>query len=295
MKTRLLRILVTLLLSYSFQANAKGKYETNDFHILLKKAQETAETCSPSKIAVVVDIDNTLLSMNQPLGGDAWFNWQADLIAKNDLTDAVATNLNELLNVQGLLFSISSMHPADLQNPQIIQTLQKLGFPLFALTSRGLEFQNATLRELKKNGYDFTNSSPGPQFGFAGNYLPYDLTDLSYSGISQEEVDRWKLAAAKPVLFQNGIFFGAGQHKGAMLKSILAKSHFKPCGIVFIDDTAKNTERVWDAYASTSVDISVIRYGFLDDEVTQFTNSDKSQVKQQWISLQTVLNSIFVK
>ncbi len=289
---KIINVVLIALALYSLPGHAKGKFESKDFHFLLEKAVEVGEKCGPSKTLIVLDIDNTLLTMNQDLGGDAWFNWQADLIAKSDLSDVVAPNIDGLLKIQGLLYTASSMHPVDAQNPSVIQDLQRNGFVVMALTSRGLDFQNVTGRELGLNKYDFTDTGPGPTSGYVGKFLPYDLNAIEASGLSKDEASRWKLGSAKPVVYQGGIFFGAGQHKGAMLKTLLAKTGFAPCGIVFIDDTPKHTERVWDAFDSTQIDINVIRYGYEDDHVNQFMASDKSEVKRQWSLLKYFLDSI---
>lgn len=247
----------------------------------------------PSQTLIVLDIDNTLLTMNQDLGSDAWFNWQADLINKNNLTDVVAGDLGGLLKIQGIIFSIAPMRAVEPQNPKVVRNLQDLGYPTLVLTSRGLDFQDSTFRELSKNAYDFSNTSIGPKNGYAGKYFPYDLNNIQKYGITPQEVDRWKLTPPKAVAYQNGVFFGAAQHKGAMLKTILAKTEFRPCAMIFIDDTAKHTERVWDAFDSTDVDMTVIRYGFLDEAVKAFVASDKNLVTQQWHLLKYTLEKIW--
>lgn len=288
--------ITTLILSVLIWASAgeaKGKLETKDFHLLLEKAQEATMLCLPSQTLIVLDIDNTLLTMHQDLGSDAWFNWQADLVSKNNLADAVASDLGGLLKIQGIIFSIAPMRSVEPQNPKVVRNLQDLGYPTLVLTSRGLEFQDSTFRELSKSTYDFSNTSIGPKNGYAGKYLPYDLNDIQKYGITPGEVDRWKLTAPKAVAYQNGVFFGAGQHKGAMLKTILAKTEFHPCAIVFIDDTLKHTERVWGAFESTDIDMTVIRYGFLDEAVKAFVASDKHLVTQQWRLLKETLEKIW--
>ena len=50
--------------------------------------------------------------------------------------------------------------------PGQVKAIQSLGVPVIALTSRGMEYQLQTFRELRRNGYNFSFSSIGPPGGY---------------------------------------------------------------------------------------------------------------------------------
>ena len=52
----------------------KEAYSTADFSRVVDKSRELVEKYSKENVLVVIDIDNTLLAMNQDLGSDQWYN-----------------------------------------------------------------------------------------------------------------------------------------------------------------------------------------------------------------------------
>jgi predicted enzyme involved in methoxymalonyl-ACP biosynthesis len=64
-----------------------------------------------------------------------------------------------------------------------------------------------------------------------------------------------KLGPARPVSYMDGIFMGAGQHKGAMLRTLLHKTNRLVKAVVFVDDTPKHCDRMHEAFGSTDVDL----------------------------------------
>ena len=69
----------------------------------------------PEETLIVFDIDNTLLKMKKDLGSDAWFNWQNRLWSapSPDSDSAVADNIDDLLNIQRLLYDVGKMEPPE--------------------------------------------------------------------------------------------------------------------------------------------------------------------------------------
>jgi hypothetical protein len=47
-----------------------------DFKAVQSKIIELGKTYGPKNVLLVFDLDNTLLTANQPLGSDPWYNWQ---------------------------------------------------------------------------------------------------------------------------------------------------------------------------------------------------------------------------
>ena len=78
----------------------KESYSTADFSRVVDKSKELVEKYSKENVLVVVDVDNTLLAMNQDLGSDQWYNWQSGLLKDDPSSpDLVAADFQGLLGV----------------------------------------------------------------------------------------------------------------------------------------------------------------------------------------------------
>ena len=55
---------------------------TFEFQDVAYAVERYVEQYGPEHVLLVVDIDNTLLAMNQPLGSDQWFEWQDGLLKR---------------------------------------------------------------------------------------------------------------------------------------------------------------------------------------------------------------------
>ena len=203
-------------------------------------------------VLLVFDIDNTLLAMNQDLGSDQWYDWQKSL-PDDDPWNVKNLLGEELLDVQGFLYSVGSMRATDpLNQSRIVRELQQAGFSTLLLTSRGPEFRDATWRELLANGYDFRESTIAPRGGYPDSYLPYEQDEPAESGITKTEAEQW-LGDTKPrrVSYREGIYMTAGQHKGAMLRMLLHRTgnEDKFSHLIFVDDNARHTASVRAAFS----------------------------------------------
>jgi hypothetical protein len=254
--------------------------ETNDFATIAKAGHDLISKHGKTRVLVVLDIDNTLLTMDQDLGGDAWFNWQAGLLKtapKSELL--VAKSFGGLLRVQGKLFSLSGMHPPEHRMPDDVRKLQNSGAKVIALTSRGPEFFSATMRVLKENAYDFGRGGRG------GTFLP--KTD----GLSEKEIKRFRMDRRRPVMHQSGVYLAAGQHKGAIIRSFWQAAERRYKAILFADDHEKHVDRVQDAFKDSKVELKLFRYGRVDAQVKRFNESDKSEVTAKWRKLSEAMKA----
>ena len=137
-----------------------SEVETANFSDVFERVQQEVAAHGAENVLLVVDIDNTTLAMSQPLGSDQWYHWQYNFIFKDiQSPDRVATDLDELLRIQGVLFALGKMRPPEPEIPGFIKKIQHEGCLSIVLTSRGPEFRPATERELKRNGYDFRSSA----------------------------------------------------------------------------------------------------------------------------------------
>jgi hypothetical protein len=287
MPQKFFAMLIVLLLSLTVFAGEN--LESDDLNLVAAHAHRLAEKYGTEQVLVVYDIDNTLLAANQDLGSDQWFTWQSSLIAAGDFTNAVAKDIPGLLKAQGLLFAVGKMHPPQADASALVNGLQSEGFTTLILTSRGPEFRSFTERELQTNGYDLTRKPLG-EAGFAGTYLPYDLDAPEQSCLEKGKLG---LGPAQPVSLVGGVMMTSGQHKGAMLRSLLCRLHRSFAAIVFADDTPKHVVRMHDAFDELGVDVVTIRYSREDAKVESFLKGDKSVVVAAWEKLKQTLESLF--
>jgi hypothetical protein len=285
-------LLLALFLPISVQASEH--LESPDFSLVVVKAEELAQKYGKRNVLVVYDIDNTLLAPNQDLGSDQWFAWQERKITTGNVGGgAVAKDMAGLFEIQGILFAISRTHTPDPQTSNVVQGLGQSGFTELILTSRGPEYRDATLRELARNNVMVGAYTLPPRAGFPATFLPYDLSKNDLGGLDPAEVAALKLAPARPVSFQNGVFMGSGQHKGVMLRTLLTKTGQWFKGIVFIDDTPKHSERMQAAFLPKGVDLVTIRYSAEDANVQRFNESNKADVISAWETLKAALTGVF--
>src|SRR5215207_574614 len=100
----------TLLALVAASANlfASELTDTEEFAEIGAVVVKYAHKLEPSRILLALDIDNTLLCMDNPLGSDQWFEWQRYLIDHEPKSkERVADTFPGLLEAQGLLYNLS--------------------------------------------------------------------------------------------------------------------------------------------------------------------------------------------
>ncbi len=284
--------LLLILCLFSAGASAHEKLSILEMHEL--RGLSSRLPLDAKRALFVFDIDNTLLRTKQDLGGDAWFTWQEALLKQNPQSpDLVAVDFAGLLTVQGWLFALGSMLAPEASTPALFRELQNAGHPVILLTSRGVEFENYTERELARNQYEPSLTALAPRAGFAARFLPYDVSAPERSCLTSGEVQRWGLPEARPVVYRRGIMLTGGQHKGAMLRTLLCKVKKSFSHIVFVDDHQKHVDRVHAAFENQPGEVFSVKYSYMDAEVQAFHASDKSTVREQWLRLKSVISDLF--
>lgn len=278
------------------------KHVTTDrFTDVIEQVNLFAADHGPENVLMVVDLDNTLLAMNQDLGSDQWFTWQEGLLnGNNDQEALAASDFAGLLRTQGILFSLSSMHPPEAELPKMIAEQVQRKICVVILTSRGKEYRDATNRELQANHYSITASTLEIDEK-RGAFEPYDSESPVLYGLTADITSQ--LGPPRSVTYSDGIYMTAGQHKGYMLKTLLARhpraskdqpfANFK--AIVFADDHVKHTDRVRSAFADDPIDLATFRYSKEDAQVERFKASSKQTVIQKWNQLRGVIQSTFAQ
>ena len=244
-------------------------------------------------VLLVLDIDNTLLAMDNPLGSDQWFEWQKYLIENEPKSEyVVADSFNGLLDAQGLLYNISHMHPPQPNLPGLMRRAQDLGIHTLVLTSRGPEFRDATEREFARNGYDFAKTALPVKEVHDGTFAPYDIDHADGAGYTPGEVAKFHLAKPKPVSYQNGILMTSGQNKGAMLLMLL---HVKDPvdAVVYDDDNIRHVANVYTALRDRGQEVSAFHYSTREDaNVKKFDYGSKKDVDHRWRQLTRTLEEV---
>src|SRR6478672_2740527 len=228
---------IALILHASLLAWASELLATKDFADVAATVDQYAKQFGADHVLLVLDIDNTVMSMDDDLGSDHWFEWQNYLLTNEpDSPHLVAHTFPGLLEAQGILYNRGRMHPTQPDEPQLISNLQQQGIATILLTSRGPEFRGPTQRELKRCGYDFAKTALQVRDISSGEYLPYDPKDPEKSGLMPAELVKYKLGEPRPVLYANGCFMTAGQHKGMLLLTLLKHAKYDIKAIVYVDD-----------------------------------------------------------
>jgi hypothetical protein len=266
---------------------------TDDFREVAAEATRYADAVGPERVLLVLDIDNTLLAMNQDLGSDQWFEWQRYLLDHEPRSnDLVVDSFEELLQTQGLLYNLSRMRPPQRDLPNIIGRLQGRGIHTLVLTSRGPEFRASTERELSRNDYDFASTALPVRNLPGGSYLPYDLGDLEADGLTEQDVTAFDMTEPKPVTYENGIYMTAGQPKGAMILSLLHHADADIRAIVYADDHMRHVAYVFAAVAGRGDEITGFHYTREEPRVKRFQYGDKEEVGRRWRRLSRALEEV---
>ncbi len=265
----------------------------NDFRDVVGVVDAYATQFGPQNVLLVVDIDNTLLAMDEPLGSEQWFDWQVYLL-KNEphSPQLVANSFQGILDVQGRLYNLGSMHPPQPDLPSIVAALQDRGVPAIVLTSRGDDFRPATERELTRNGFDFARSALPTRDEIDSLYMPYDPTRPAAAGISAREISTLKLDSPKPVSYLNGIMMTSGQHKGIMLVTLLHRATHKIKAVVVVDNRPDHVAGMYDQMLNDGVEAAGLVYQREDDNIKKFSYGSKDAVTAEWQRLSQNTKSV---
>lgn len=241
--------------------------DSADLEMVSDEALQLASLYGPDQVLVVFDIDNTLLAMEQDLGSDQWYYWQKDLLKE----DPCSGNLvRDRFKAQGALYFASGMRPTQANAAEQVRRLQDAGLSVIAVTSRGSDYRLQTFRELRRNGISFWPGALPPKRGYPELFLP--------------------AGAERETLYEEGVYFTSGQHKGDMLKALLAKTGTAaPAVIVMADDKAENLEAVMAAFEGTTTSVHAWRYSREDANVAAF---DAREAAAQWNALKPALMKI---
>ncbi|WHI46747.1 DUF2608 domain-containing protein [Microbulbifer sp. ANSA003] len=301
----LLYSIVLIVASHCVSAGAIKK-EVNSFEDVQNIIEESA---TPINTLLVMDNDDTLSMMPcaeksqcQYLGGAAWYSWQETLLETDPNSGfLVAKTKEELINISGLLFSVSNMVYTDDNIVPVLDSLRQSGVRLMVETARGDADVSATERQFKRLPTPNTsyqnllelirsntlNFSPNNQFSLASPFKPCDLSE------------------ARPVSYRQGIMYLAGQDKGFMLDCLLrsynssanSSEHYLISNIIFIDDSFENVESVYQAFKDNKkYEVIALHYTRLSKHKQDFMDGPQKKAlqetaKKRWETIMASLNS----
>jgi hypothetical protein len=219
--------------------------QTDDLGIVADKVLQLTRQLGAQKVLVVLDIDNTLLAMEQDLGSDQWYYWQKDLADRDPCSPML---VGDRFRVQGALFFASAMRPSQPDAAAQVRRIQDAGVTVIAITSRGPDYRLATFRELRRNGISFWPGALPPQRGYPVEFIPE--------------------GGSRPARYEDGVFLTAGQHKGQMLKALLEKTGTPaPTVVVIADDKDSNLRMMMETFAGSDTAVHAWRYSREDANV----------------------------
>jgi hypothetical protein len=285
---------ILILVAVASPAKASEILETGCFEDVARSVDSLARLYGPGGVLLVFDLDNTLLAMDSQLGTPQWFDWQDSLVnADSDSPMLACGDFRELLELQGLIFTLGNMHATEEDLPARVARWTEDGHTCLVLSSREPTFNDATLRELSSAGFDFSSSQPDAEPSFRGVLLPYSPEDISLSGLTAGEAASFGLAAPREVRYEAGVLSVAGQHKGAMLLILLAHCPRLFPAVVFVDDEAENVQRVYTALDDRGFDVTACRYGAEDDIVAAFGLEERLETVGRLVALDQTLEMVF--
>jgi hypothetical protein len=135
----------------------------------------------------------------------------------------------------------SMMQPAQANVAELVKRIQAAGLNVIVLTSRAPDCSQNTFADLDSYGFNFATTAWPPRDGYPEPFLPK--------------------GGDRPVLYENGVFFAAGQDKGVMLKALLEKtSDPQPVIIVMADSSRENLNAVMKVFSWSGTKIHAWRY-----------------------------------
>lgn len=231
-------IVIALIFSIDLIAKAKFKEITKIVRVKEQANQlKLKNKLNPKQILIAFDIDNTLGKPQDIAGSDQCFSEIAKMYDRKSAIAmyAYAQNHTYLLPVETDTQTGSSATVKQLQNE---------GYTVIGLTSRGIEVQKHTFKQLKKIGINFAKKCPSKKsFNF-----------------DTEKFD---------CRYKKGILFCASNDKGEMLQKLLNKIKYHPQAVIVIDDKQHNLDVVAKSF-NQDMHLIGLRYGACDEEVKCF-------------------------
>jgi len=250
--------------------------ETTRFVDVEKTVSQFNTKYGSENVLIVLDIDNTILTSGIDLGGDIWYQWQRGNLSIKPKENQKVNCLFE--DSIGLLYELGPMNLTEDNLPSVISAWQSQGNNVMALTSRAPKYRAATERELNNKNINL------------------DISPLSSKDVRSPVYREIK---GRELSYMKGVMMTSGMNKGEMLEYILDKTKQKFKAIVFVDDSQKNIDNLYEKYANhQSLDMRIFHYINVEEKRKEVYGSVINQeqvnkMESDWNELNQVLNKIF--
>jgi hypothetical protein len=237
---------------------------TDSMALVVDRAIQTAARVGPDRVLVVFDVDSTLLY--DPLGGP-------------DLGGLKDSEPERFRPVERALMSLKSLAPTEAGLAEELARLEAAGIATYALTARGEDMRDMTLRELARAGIAFPRAPEcGPPLCVKRGTLPPEMVlAAARKVVGEPELARLGFDKGRPIGVSDGVMNAAGLHKGVMLRVLLASLGRDYDAVIFVDDARKNVDHVADAAAAMPQQVEVFHYRMRRPEppVPQSTRNER--------------------
>jgi len=179
-----------------------------------------------------IDLDNMVMKPKLELGGDPWFN--AMLKHANEMIpEDKHLAFQTVIVIYHELQAHVRTEAVEQDIVGIINAIQDIGIPIFAITARDAKISTSTARQLRDIGIDFSRN------------VPKDI-------------------------HHNGIIYCNGKNKGDNLKIFFNEIKQLPAHIACFDDKGSHLEDELKIAIQSKVRFNGWRYGFLDEKIKTF-------------------------
>lgn len=228
-------------------ALADGVTVTDSMAAVVDHAVLAAARTGPDRVLVVFDVDSTLLY--DPLGGP-------------DLDGMKDSEPERFRPVERALMYLKSLAPTEPGLAGELARLDAAGIATYALTARGEDMRDMTLRELARAGIAFPRAPEcGPPLCVRRGVLPPEtVLAAAQEVLGEAELARLGFGKGRPVGVSDGVMNAAGLHKGVMLRVLLASLGREYDAVIFVDDARKNVDHVAEAASAMPQQVAVFHY-----------------------------------
>lgn len=261
-------------------------YQTDTFANIAAQYKEL--DVDPKTTLMVFDLDDTLITMTQPLGSVGWWDWQHELQKQGGDSDKLFTkDYQQLVRIQNILFQLVKMEVTDEYVMPFLKDAANQGTTLMGLTARGKEHFSATLMQLKDNQFTVDE-----KLLFKKNGLKLNNHKTSVAGNFHCP------QFSREVIYQQGIMFLDGEDKGKALLCILANTKQDIKTILFVDDAKRNIVSMDKAFANRDEPL-VLNVLYTKENAKELeiqTNPYlQAQLFEQWNFIKKSLNNVITQ
>ena len=225
---------------------AQERLATNDMSDPFRRAGELAR--SGGNILMAFDLDNTVLTTNQVLGGEPWTDDMVGVLLPLLKTDPAlfSKRIAQLLDDKwdSILKDIARQkksHLTEDEIPEYMRQASALGVKMIALTARSTNVVEATRTALTDNGIDFDRTKLGA-----------DIPTVTIPGGKHDGT------------YTQGQLMAFGGNKGEFLAAMLKRQPRAPDVVIYVDNKQSEGDRVAQSLQSGGVNLIAYRYGRMD-------------------------------